>query len=420
MKIILSVFFTFSVLLCFGQNNFLPGYIVTSTGDTINGNINYMNWRQNPRTIKFRENGKEISLLGLNDLVAFEITGQDKYEKYIVIKSGRPQDYTQINEPIPDKILSDTVFLRVLVKGQASLYELVDKRTYYFIGIDDGEPHELEHWLEPQTQSGDFYTRNTYQTQLLQFASKLTANKDINDQIINSRYTEKSLVNIINQINLLNGGTANSVKLEKKNAAYFFVGSGVNIGEMNFGGTSPEFSTLNYSTSVTPSFRAGADFASIRNMQRLILRTELTYNTLKFTGTATVDEGSVFERNVNYNLQLNMISPAMNVLYVIVQGRMDIYLGLGFSWNITNSTNSHVSIYKNGQQQRVIDPFREVQTGWVGVNGKAGMMINKKFDVNINYNFAGSFVQYSSYSAGANVLGLELNYRFRGSKLKKQ
>ena len=224
------------------------------------------------------------------------------------------------------------------------------------------------------------------------------------------------MTNVVNQINLLKGGVSNTWKPVKKNTIYFFVGTGVNIAKMNFGGTSPGFSTLDYSTSVTPSFRAGGDFATGRNLQRFILRTELAYNTLKFTGTSTIDQGSGFERDVNYNIQLNMISPSVNALYVILSGKMDIYLGLGVVCNITKSTNEHVTTYKNDQPPVVIDPFRDIQKAWWGVNGKAGVMINKKFDVNINY-CPGSFVRYALYTAGADMLGLQLNYRFPGSKV---
>jgi hypothetical protein len=403
MKTFLSLLLLITALSSLGQKNFHTGYIVTSAGDTIRGNIKYANWEINPRKIEFQQEGKELVILALNDLNAFEITDEDRYEKYIVLKSSRPTDIARFHEPIPKSPLTDTVFLRVLVIGQTSLYELADKRIYYFIRKAYGEPKELEHWLEPQAQTDDFYTRDTYKDQLRELMSGSTFNKEMNDRINNLTYTEKSLTNTVSQINLLKGDAANTWKPVKKNTSYFFVGSGVNISNMNFSGTSPEFSTLHYSTSVSPSFRAGVDLASSRNLQRLIFRTELAYQTSKFSGTSTVDKGSAFERNIKYDIQLRMISPTIHLLYIISQDRKDIYLGLGLNWNFTNSTNRHVSNYINGQQI-VKDPFLVFENNWLGVNAKAGIMVSKKFDLNINYKLAGAFVQYSLFTGAANVV----------------
>ena len=415
MKPFLTLLLLLATLLCFSQKNFRAGYMVTTAGDTIKGNIKYTNWETNPRKIEFLQDGKQPASFGLNDLIAFEITDEDRYEKYIVLKSGRPTDINRFNENIPKSPVIDTVFLRVLVKGLVSLYELVDKRNYYFISNAYGDPKELEHWLEPKAQSLDFYKRDTYKDQLRELMNGLAFDKKINNRINNLTYIENSLTNIVNQINLLKGSAVNIWKPVKKNNTYLFVGSGVNIGKMNFSGTSPEFSTLNYSTSVTPSFRAGVDYASSRNLQRLIFRPELAYHSLKFSGTSIIDKGSVFERNVDYDIQLKMISPTIHLLYIISQSRTDIYLGLGMNWNFTSNTNRHVSNYKNGQQI-IRDPFVDVEKKWLSVNSKVGVMISKKFDFNINYKLAGGFVNYSNFTGGANVIGLELNYRFQHSR----
>ncbi len=54
-KILLVV--AVSLLACpfvVAQENFLPGLVVTKSNDTLSGQIDYRNWRNNPARISFR------------------------------------------------------------------------------------------------------------------------------------------------------------------------------------------------------------------------------------------------------------------------------------------------------------------------------------------------------------------------------
>ncbi len=44
-----------STLMLSGQQNFLPGYIVSNNEDTIKGWIDYKDWEKNPDAIKFKQ-----------------------------------------------------------------------------------------------------------------------------------------------------------------------------------------------------------------------------------------------------------------------------------------------------------------------------------------------------------------------------
>jgi hypothetical protein len=39
------------------QNSFTPGYVVSSSGDTIKGDIDYRGWDKNPRSVRFTREG---------------------------------------------------------------------------------------------------------------------------------------------------------------------------------------------------------------------------------------------------------------------------------------------------------------------------------------------------------------------------
>src|SRR5215510_9797263 len=83
-------------LICFSsiaQKSYIAGFIVTLKGDTINGLVDYKNWEINPRSVSFKKNAKESSvLLGLNDILSFDVPGKDRYVRSIVYKDMRPVD----------------------------------------------------------------------------------------------------------------------------------------------------------------------------------------------------------------------------------------------------------------------------------------------------------------------------------------
>jgi hypothetical protein len=113
-----------SVLSCLvlnAQSHFQPGKIVTNRGDTVSGQIDYRNWAANPRTIRFRSGpDAKITSYSVTDLLYFEVSGLDRYERGMVEKDMRPLamvGYSGPTDTVSQASVRDTVFLRILVKG---------------------------------------------------------------------------------------------------------------------------------------------------------------------------------------------------------------------------------------------------------------------------------------------------------------
>lgn len=121
--LILFVLFLFvlsiSSIIATAQHNFKPGLVVGNSGDTLKGQINYLNWQTNPRKITFQPDqpGKPPIQYDLSDLQYFEITGEDSYKRAVVVRDMRPVRIEEITNQTKDSTSTDTVFLRVLVKG---------------------------------------------------------------------------------------------------------------------------------------------------------------------------------------------------------------------------------------------------------------------------------------------------------------
>jgi len=96
-----------------GQKNFQPGMIKKNDGSIVNGWIDYREWERNPKKIKFNEMKDAPSVeYTTNDLLSFEISGKETYEKAIVSRDMRPVEVDELTTTENNIDITDTVFLR--------------------------------------------------------------------------------------------------------------------------------------------------------------------------------------------------------------------------------------------------------------------------------------------------------------------
>jgi hypothetical protein len=68
------ILFVFGTHRLFGQNNFQKGYVVTVAGDTLRGNVDYLNWEKNPKKITFQDwDSSRQTEFSPTDLVSFSV-----------------------------------------------------------------------------------------------------------------------------------------------------------------------------------------------------------------------------------------------------------------------------------------------------------------------------------------------------------
>ena len=128
---------------CFSQKNYLPGYVVTLTGDTVHGNIDYRNWDKNPRIISFKPSaGDEIIQYPVTGIKKFLVL-DEMYESAIVRAETSPYQFDQLNFDKELKFRTDTIFLQAVIEGEKSLYYYKDKNAKEHFYIKSGQEFEL-------------------------------------------------------------------------------------------------------------------------------------------------------------------------------------------------------------------------------------------------------------------------------------
>lgn len=123
----------------FSQENYLPGYIVKKDGKTIDGLIDYRNWKRNPGNITFKDNSTSaLKILTPNDIKSFGVS--DKiYESAVIEIEVSPNKDAALDFDPKLNIEVDTAFLQTMIKGPKSLYYYNDKnrKEHFYIKIDD-------------------------------------------------------------------------------------------------------------------------------------------------------------------------------------------------------------------------------------------------------------------------------------------
>ena len=321
-------------LFAFGQKNLKPGHIVLNNGDTLQGQINYRNWESNPIAIDFLQQNGQTTVYRLPDLSSFTVDKTDRYEKAVIKRSTRPVDLYELDKPFIDTVLTDTVFLRTIVLGEVSLYELVKGKTYYFLKNADGSYEELMYRVELLDAIGNHRNYLIYRDQL---KAKFALQGSLANKVQHLEYKPRSMGDFINHVNKQSTGAGNNWKTEKTKLVRFFAGTGLQYSRLKITGPKHDLTRMNFDDpSISPVFQAGVDVFTSRNMQRFFLRAELGYSSLSYKGEYSDKLYTNMTKTKSYELSMRNINASISLLYNLVRSKpFDLYTGLGYTMHFT-------------------------------------------------------------------------------------
>ena len=149
----LSLLFACFVLIsgaAFCKSKLFPGYYITNNGDSVKCNIDFGDWNRNPTSITVFI-GNEKKVLTVADSRGFGIFGYNDYITAAVTYHPGTIAGTLLPSEYQEKVQSVDCFLKVLVRGKYSLYQLVTtERPYYFESENNGAFSELVYRVRQQ------------------------------------------------------------------------------------------------------------------------------------------------------------------------------------------------------------------------------------------------------------------------------
>ncbi len=129
----------------FSQNNYEPGYIIKTNDQKVDCLIKNEDWKGAPRTFEYKleENG-EVKIGNVSNIKEF---GSAENFKYITATLAVDQSSDKVGNLTDDRnpnFKEETIFLKVLIEGNASLYYTTkDGDNRFFYKMNDGAIEQL-------------------------------------------------------------------------------------------------------------------------------------------------------------------------------------------------------------------------------------------------------------------------------------
>lgn len=178
----------------FSQINFQAGYYLTNSNQKVNCLIKNIDWKNSPKFIEIKPNENEVAQeINLRDIAVFEIYGESKYIKAQVEIDRSSDNVSELNYNREPLLKLETLFLKVIIEGEASLYEYMDKNLKrFFFKVKDEDITQLV-YKKYRKNAETIDSNNFFKQQLF---TNLTCDKTLEKNVENLSYTRGSLKSI--------------------------------------------------------------------------------------------------------------------------------------------------------------------------------------------------------------------------------
>jgi len=414
---LIFLFLLLSPFFAKSQSNYKPGYFINPKGDTIRGYIDYREWNENPKEVKFRKTKESSEVLLLNPNLAkeFQVDAYELYQGVEVRISMDELDPTKMSQAPDTSKIQKTVFLKVLVKGSRfNLYNYTDSiKTRYLVSKPGSfGPLELEfHYLFTQDDAHNLVSERGFRNQIL---SLTNGDKSLQRRINSSEYRESELIPIFYTLN----GDSVSHKFIKNTGNRKFLGIGLNRSVVSIRG---DFPLSGSNATLAPEVDAGIDFFFNNQVRKSFFRLEINADYEKYSfGPQSSPLGIVVQY---YSLSFNQLNFSLSpkLFWNLYNNEVTkIFLGAGIKINY--------SIYGNylGLQDQPLGFPKTTQPNTPNlaklsfqVPIEAGWNINRHLELHLAYfpaTLSSFLTEYINYHFQKETMHAGLNYFFDTKK----
>lgn len=199
-KVSFILFFILTSVAAVAQIKYEKGYVVRENETNSNLLIKNEGWMNNPSEISVKTSQEaEPFVLKMEEIREFGIDGEVKYVKATVPVGSIGKKIEELDKTGEWKTRDETVLLKLMVEGEANLYQLQKNgEKLYFIGTagSDIEPLIYKKFVPPG--SIKIHENNHFRQQLY---NKLQCEAIDANKVQNLDYTESDLLNIFEKYN---------------------------------------------------------------------------------------------------------------------------------------------------------------------------------------------------------------------------
>ncbi|MDB5023954.1 MAG: hypothetical protein JWP78_1709 [Mucilaginibacter sp.] len=411
MKLLYIILFITLPSAIFAQSNYHQGYVLKNNGDTLKGYIDYREWAQNPKSIDFKINKDDNQPLKFTppDIKGFQVTGMETYMSYTGMISMDGTRFPDLSVGLDTTKQQSSIFLKQLATGDHAtlFYDNDENKVRFFITEKNKKPVELKYY-QYYTNERDIKEICIYRGQLILYINKFNAGStDLMKEVARSRYAQLDLEHLVDEINGI--AQANSNVKTKKSSNRFFIGAGVNNTQTVYNYTN--FATVPTSSTISPKIDLGYDVFVNPNIQKLILRADLSFSYISPRLVLPAAVNSHTNDIYRFNQYTASIVPQL-LFNFYNKDNFKVYIDAGVSFNLSAYSNTKIIDPNTGTKDPNEEPYH-LESYWANFPLQIGVMLNKKMEFSFTYTGIASYTQYvfSSLSNRSASLGMRFYYK---------
>lgn len=410
--LLLLTLITFSA---FSQKNFIPGHYITPQGEKVEALIKDQNWDRNPEFIEVSVNGSSRRL-HVSSIKGFVLSSGDVFDAFIVDVDKSTTNLNAMKPGDMPVIVSDTVFLRAIVKGTASLYYLRDEhaKEHYYIRKGEEVPAELiNRTIKVYNGTKIAVTKSPVYKSLLN--GYLTECPEVADKAENLLYNRKSLINFVTEYNTCVSGSAGEyAATEEKVKIAVAPVAGLAYNKLGFNSSSGyEALTESGFSSVGITFGASILATLPRAKGRWSLQGELMYKNITVEDSNTDGDPSsesYTTTDIKFDMGLLTINAAIHYKLFDNQLKPFIKLGVGNSLVVTEDNAQTVyRKYYTMESTETKEPFKDLRKHEQALILGTGIEFGR-FTTELNVEYGNGFSRFINLSNSRDSFILRVGY----------
>lgn len=415
MRYFLILFMLLFTINGFSQNGYVNGYVVKTNGDTLKGQIYFPGWDVTPKQIQFHQANAAEEQFSVSQLRSFSITGVDNYISSVVTIDISPVDDNSLQSVDSSILRVDTIFLRVLVKGPASLYYYrgADQKQHYFIGKNDAVNELIYHRYKVTQNSLQFVREDKkFIGQLTYYMSDCPEMRNTFD---NLKYSESSMQPVFISYANCKGSSSSFIAKQDNISARFGLLAGGSFSSVTFKGLGFEnIQDASFNNAIGPVFGVKLDFYLIPKNKNYSLYDDLEFQPLSFTGMGTSSSSGVFFYKYTYKINVDYLFLNTMFRYYFGQGDWKPFLNAGIvnAFKVITNSDSVITVGNAPSGQTTTrNQLFTLEGRESGLEFGAGVMW-KKFNIDLRYIAWSGFLHTEGFSSNIETIQVLAGYQF--------
>lgn len=319
-----------------GQINYESGYFISNNDKKTECLIRNTNWRNTPSEFKYilNENDDNPKTETINNIREFAIVNDVKFKKFTLEIDRSSSNQRSLTHDKKVNLKNETLFLKVIVEGEANLYEYSDEDLVRFF-VSSGSQEKVEQLIYKEyLAENDKIGKNT---QFRQQLFLLLKSEDLNTKNFEKlKYNREDISKLFIKYNKIKDPAFTEPEDKKVTGGINFkLVAGINSASASLDYTTTANNNSSFSEDFKKNiFKAGIEIEYVMPFQKNKWSIFIDPNFQSFSDKANLSN----QRTAEVDYKIIQIPIGVRH-YFFISDKSKIFINAGYSFNISQSSN---------------------------------------------------------------------------------